>query len=114
MKAVVPRRLARSDVEAAVDHYAREAGETVALRFIDALERVYESMGRSPSLGSPRYAHELNLPGLRTRRIAGFPYLVFYVEGAEAVDVWRVLHAQRDIPAWLQPPDDLPSPRELG
>lgn len=104
MKAVVPRRAARSDVEAAVDHYAREANDKVALRFIDALERAYGSIGRSPSLGSPRYAHELNLPGLRTRQITGFPYLIFYVEGADAIDVWRVLHARRDIPAWLQPP----------
>ena len=27
--------------------------------------------------------------------------LVFYVECDEHIDVWRVLHAQRDIPAWM-------------
>jgi len=31
-----------------------------------------------------------------------FPYLAFYVERADHVDVWRVLHGARDIPAWLK------------
>jgi toxin ParE1/3/4 len=26
---------------------------------------------------------------------------VFYVEAGRDIDVWRVLHAHRDIPAWL-------------
>jgi toxin ParE1/3/4 len=30
-----------------------------------------------------------------------FPYLVFYLERADCIDVWRVLHAQRDIPSWM-------------
>jgi plasmid stabilization system protein ParE len=32
------------------------------------------------------------------RPLAHFPYLVFYVVGDEAVDVWRILHTRRDIP----------------
>jgi plasmid stabilization system protein ParE len=32
----------------------------------------------------------------------GFPYLIFYVERESELDVWRMLHGQRDIPAWLQ------------
>jgi toxin ParE1/3/4 len=30
------------------------------------------------------------------------PYLVFYVERADHLDVWRVLHGMKDIPAWLR------------
>jgi toxin ParE1/3/4 len=30
---------------------------------------------------------------------------VFYVERPDHIDVWRVLHGQRDIPAWMQEPD---------
>jgi hypothetical protein len=30
-----------------------------------------------------------------------YPYLVFYVERSDHIDIWRVLHGQRDIPAWL-------------
>jgi len=102
VKALVPREMARGDVEAAVDFYAAEAGETVALRFVDALERAYRAIGNHPAAGSPRYGLELGLPGLRSRALNRFPYLIFYVERADHVDVWRVLHAQRDIPAWLQ------------
>jgi plasmid stabilization system protein ParE len=36
-KPVIPRELARRDVEAAIDHYTREAGLQIALGFIDAL-----------------------------------------------------------------------------
>jgi len=33
--------------------------------------------------------------------IARFSYLIFYVEQDDRLDVWRVLHDRRDIPATL-------------
>jgi toxin ParE1/3/4 len=104
-KPIVPRELARRDVEEAVDYYARAAGSDVAVGLIDALQSAYASIARHPGTGSNRYAHELNLPGLRSRRLKRYPYLVFYVEREDHIDVWRVLHAQRDIPAWMQEPE---------
>jgi len=56
-------------------------------------------------VGSPRYAFELRLEGLRAWPLRRYPYLVFYVEREDHLDVWRVLHAQRDIPAWMQEPE---------
>jgi toxin ParE1/3/4 len=100
-KAVVPRRQASRDIEDAIDHYTREAGEQVALKFIDTLEDAYGAMAAHPSSGSPRYAHELGLPGLRSRLLKRYPYVVFYVERDEHIDVWRVLHGRRDIAASL-------------
>ena len=100
-KPVIPREMARQDVEAAVDHYAAEAGEVIALRFIDAVEEAYRAIGRRPAAGSPRYGHELDLPGPRTRSLRRFPYLAFYIEREDHLDVWRVLHTHRDIPAGL-------------
>lgn len=105
-KPVTPRVLANRDVEDAVDHYLAEASEKVALVFIDELERVYAHIGCHPSTGSPRYAHELNLPGLRSWPLSHYPYLVFYIERIDHIDVWRVLHGRQDIPAWLQDDDD--------
>jgi toxin ParE1/3/4 len=52
-------------------------------------------------LGSPQHAHELNLPGLRFWPLTRFPYLGFYFERSDVVDVWRVLHAKRDTLAWM-------------
>jgi toxin ParE1/3/4 len=104
-KSVVPRQRAHLDAEEAVDRYAVEAGIEVALKFIGALQRAYEHLGRHPLLGSPRFGFELSWPGLRTWPVRGFPFLVFYVDLPDRVDVWRVLDARRDIPAWMQEPD---------
>ena len=103
-KPVVLRDRARLDVDEAVEHYLAEAGTAVALDFVDALEDVFRRIGEQPVGGSPRYAHELEIPGLRFRVAGKFPYLVFYVEREEEVDVWRVLHGARDIRAGM--PDE--------
>ena len=95
------RALALADVDEAIAYYLQEADADVALGFIDALEQAYRHLGRQPASGSPRYAHELNLPVLRCWPLTRFSHLVFYVEQAEHVEVWRVLHGAREIPAWL-------------
>ncbi|RVH02752.1 type II toxin-antitoxin system RelE/ParE family toxin, partial [Sinorhizobium meliloti] len=35
-----------------------------------------------------------------------YPYLIFYRDQPDHVDVWRVLHAKRDIPQWMQEPNN--------
>lgn len=105
-KRVVPRDQAHRDADNAIDHCAREANQSIALGFVDALEAAYRAIAEHPGAGSSRYAHELALPGLRHRRLAPFPWLVFYVEREDHIDIWRVLDALRDIPAWLGDPDE--------
>ena len=107
-KPAIPRTLAKRDVDESVSYYLSEEAEQAALGFIDALERAYTHIGRHPATGSPRYAHELNLPGLRSWRLTRYPHIVFYVECADHVDVWRVLHGLKDIPAGLQDADESP------
>ena len=104
-KPVVPRELAIQDVEDAIAFYLGEGSEQAALGFVDALEDAYAHIGRHPATGSPRYALDLNLPGLRFWPLTRYPYLVFHVERADCIDVWRVVQGQRDIPAWMQDPD---------
>jgi toxin ParE1/3/4 len=104
-KPVLPRAAANRDVEEAVDHYLTEAGEKAALGFIAALERAFGHIARHPATGSPRYAQELDLPGLRSWPLKRYPYLVFYVEQVDHCDVWRVLQSERHIPAWMQEPE---------
>lgn len=105
-KPVVLRERAQRDIDGVVRHYLTEAGAAVALDFIDALEDARRQIGEQPAAGSPRYEHELDIPGLRFRTVKRFPYLVFYVERETEIDVWRVLHGARDIPAWMQEPRD--------
>ena len=101
-KPIVLRERAKRDIDEAVEHYLSEARATVALAFITALEEAFRHIGFQPGSGSPRYARELDLPGLRSWMVTGFPYMAFYVEREADVDVWRVLHAARDIPEWFR------------
>lgn len=102
-KPVIPREIAHQDAGSAVTYHLEEQAEKAALGFIDALERAYRQIGSHPGAGSDRYANELDLPRLRSWPLQRYPYLVFYLEQEGHVDVWRVLHAKRDIPGWLAP-----------
>jgi toxin ParE1/3/4 len=104
-KPVIPREQAKRDVDEALVYYLSEGAEAAALGFIDALEQAWVHISRHPATGSPHYAHELILPGLRSWPLTRYPYLVFYVERPDHIDVWRVLHGRRDIPAWMDEPD---------
>lgn len=103
-KPVIPREQANRDVDDAVTYYMKEHAQQAALGLVDALEATYAYVGRRPGTGSPRYAHELDILDLRTWPLARYPYLIFYVEREDHVDVWRVLHTRRDIPALVQEP----------
>lgn len=100
-KPIIPRELANRDVDSAIAYYLEEKAEKAALGFIDALERAYKQISRHPASGSARYAHELDLPGLRSWPLQRYPYLIFYTELDEHIDVWRVLHSIKNIPSWL-------------
>jgi toxin ParE1/3/4 len=101
LKPVILRSLASKDIEDALTCYITEATEQVALDFIDALEKAYLHISQHPKTGSLFYAHELDLPGLRCWLMNAFAYQLFYLESEESIDLIRILHVRRDIPAWL-------------
>ncbi len=107
VKPVVARELANNDIDEIIAYYLGESAEQAAYGFIDALEDAYAYIGRHPATGSPRYAHELNLPGLRFWPVTRYPHIVFYLERPDHIDVWRVLHGTRDIPQWMVTVDDI-------
>jgi toxin ParE1/3/4 len=74
----------------------------MALRFAEALNSAYRSIADRPGSGSPLHGDALGIAGLRARKVPRFPYLIFYIESGEAIEVVRILHAQRDIPAALR------------
>ena len=100
-KPVVLRSRADEDIRDAVEYYRGEGGPDVAERFVDALEVAFGHIARHPATGSLRYAVELEISGIRCWPVKRFPYLLFYVDRDDHIDVWRVLHARQDIPAWL-------------
>ncbi|MDC8012391.1 type II toxin-antitoxin system RelE/ParE family toxin [Tahibacter soli] len=105
---VVLRTQAARDVEAAVDYYTSEAGESVAFGFVDAFAKALERLSRHPSSGSLRYSHIIEILGLRSLVLSRYPYVIFYLADGDSIDVWRILHARSDIPAWMSDTDDRP------
>lgn len=98
-KPVIRRERARRDLEKAADDYFAEALE---LRFIDAIEHTLNLIADRPAIGLLRYAHVLQRSDLRCFPAKRFQYLVFYIELSDRIDVLRILHGRRDIPAILQ------------
>ena len=105
VKPVVARVQAELDINAAIDYYLSEDAADAAIGFIDALEQAYRYISLHAATGSPRYGHELDLPGLRSWPLTRYPYLVFYLVSADQIDVWRVLHTSRDIPERMREPE---------
>lgn len=97
--------VATVDLESASSYYVAEADVATAIRFVDAVEATAQRISRNPRLGSLRFAYELSVPDLRIVSVGKFQYLLFYLERETSVDVWRLLHASRDIPASLREPD---------
>jgi toxin ParE1/3/4 len=95
------RAPAANDIEAALTYYRIEAGEPTAVEFVNALEAAIDHLRRHPLTGSLRFAFELEIPDLRSWPLRKFPYLIFYVPDDDRIDIWRVLHTRRDIPAFL-------------
>jgi toxin ParE1/3/4 len=103
-KPVVPRARAVDDTNEIIDFYLSEGAERAALGFVDALQEAYDHISAYPATGSLRLSFELGLPGLRSWPLKGFSHYVFYVERDDLVDVWRILHGQRDIPKRMREP----------
>ena len=105
------RRRAVDDADSAFDYLDAEAPPGTAEDFVDELERAFGHLSRHPLTGSLRFAFELDIPNLRTWPLNRFRYLIFYVASEDRVDVWRILHTSRDIPASLADDQQGPSRR---
>jgi toxin ParE1/3/4 len=105
LKPVLRRTQVEQDVADAIAYYLEQDAPDAAEGFVNSLEKSIEHIRRFPASGSPRYAGELGLPDLRFWQIRHYPYLVFYVEQSDYIDVWRILNSHRDIVAWLQEPE---------
>jgi toxin ParE1/3/4 len=102
------RAVAAADVDAAIDYYRGNAGPDIAVDFINDLEAAISHLTRYPFSGSLRFGYELEIPDLRSWSLTNFPYLIFYLPDEDHLDIWRVLHAKRDIPAHLLPDSSTP------
>ena len=105
------RIVVRSAADADVDHYflylAME-NETVAYRFLAAVDMTYEKIAAWPGMGRPRESRHPDIAGIRSIAIDGFPnHLVFYrVPDDESVRILRVRHGAMDLNAVPMPDEE--------
>ena len=97
MKSAILRPQAARDRRAEVRYYRKEAGSTVALRFVIASNAALDQLELDPGIGSPALGISIDIPGLRSWRVAGFPLLWFYFERDNHLDVVRLLGERQDI-----------------
>lgn len=95
------RPLAEADLIERTRHYRSEAGGAVGERFFAAAIAALRTIERMPRAGSPRIGELCEIPGLRVRRILGFPCAWFYFVGTKHVDVVRLLADAQDLPVIL-------------
>ncbi len=74
----------------------------MATGFVDSLEASLTLLRERPAMGSERHGELLGIPGLRCWAMKRYPYLIFYIERTDSIDVWRILHSAVDVPTWLQ------------
>lgn len=88
---------ARDDVEAIAAYIARDS-LAAALRFVDAAEVAFDFLATTPAAG-PRFDPPIEgFPDLRFWPITRFRnYLVIYRPTPSGVEIFRVLHGQRDL-----------------
>ena len=96
--------MAEADLIERARYYRRNAGDEVAARLFDTVIDALHAIERMPGIGSPRVGERCDIPGLRVRRIPGFPCDWFYVTHPEHLDVVRLLADSQDLAAIL---DDL-------
>lgn len=100
-KPLLLRPLAQADIDAIIGNCLAEGGASLAGRFADQLENTLRTLATHPAIGSRRYSDLLGIHGLRSWPIKKSAYLIFYVDDARQIDIWRVLHGRQDISALL-------------
>ncbi len=100
-KPVIVLPQAETDIDEAIDWYASIGGNALSDQWLLSVRSAMHRIAENPHIGSTRYALPLKLDELRFWAVTGFPYLMFYVERESHIDVSRVLHGKRDIPAWM-------------
>ena len=96
-----------ADQDGQVAWYFEHAGEDVAIRYLEAIERTVAQLCRTPGLGAFCQFKHPRLIGMRFCR-AGRPFqrhVIFYRHNETTLFAERVIHGARDLPRrLLEPP----------
>lgn len=95
------RPLAETDLIEQTRYYRIEGGDQLGARFFDTAVASLRAIETMPGAGTPRIGELCDIPGLRVRRILGFPCGWFYFVHEDQLDVVRFLADAQDLPAIL-------------
>lgn len=95
------RPLAEADLVERTRCYSTEGGSDVGERLFNTAVASLRAIEEMPNAGSPRVGELCDIPGLRVRRIEGFPVGWFYFVRPDHADVVRLLSDARDLPVIL-------------
>lgn len=91
------RPLAEADLVERSAYYRSVADDSIARRFFETAIESLRAIEKMPGAGSPRISELCGIPGLRSRRLAGFPCGWFYFERSDHADVVRLLAYSQDL-----------------
>lgn len=97
MKRAQLRPQALADRKDAARYYRRGASALVAQNMVLATRKALDQIEQNPGMGSPRIGQMLDIPGLRSWRVTGFPLIWFYFEREDCLDLVRLLGERQDI-----------------
>jgi toxin ParE1/3/4 len=100
------RPLAEADLIERSQYYATEAGGDVAQRFFDSAIAALHAAERMPGAGTPLVGELCDIPGLRMRRVEGFPCGWYYFVRSDHLDFVRLLADGQDLTAIFEVSDD--------
>jgi toxin ParE1/3/4 len=95
------RPRAEDDLVERTRYYTAEGGTDLGGRFFDAAVASLRAIEKMPNAGSPGVGELCDIPGLRVRRIEGFPVGWFYFVRPDHADVVRLLSDAQDLPVIL-------------
>jgi toxin ParE1/3/4 len=101
VKRAILRPQARADLHAEIVYYRKQAGTLIANQLAGAVDAALQHIQQNPGTGSARIGQTLEIPGLRSWRVSGFPLMWFYFEREGHLDVVRLLGERQDILAIL-------------
>lgn len=91
------RPLAEAVLVERTRYYNAKGGTDLGMRFFDVAVALLRSIENLPKAGSPSRGELCDIPGLRVRRVAGFPAGWFYLVRPDHTDVVRLLADAQDL-----------------
>lgn len=101
MKPAHLRPQALADRKDSARYYRRVASTRIAEDMVNAAREALFQIEQNPGIGSPHIGQQIDIPGLRSWHVSGFPLIWFYFEREDFLDVVRLLGERQDILATL-------------